>query len=85
MGSSPLHLGVGMSNIHKGYDVQSEEKKKNLEDSIFNMRSTADECIDQYSNQMKNEINQQQSLDDYHAKIMEWVRGLSKLYDRSGK
>jgi len=63
----------------KNYNVLSEELKKRQEDVIFNMRSTADEHISDFSSYMVEEIKQEQDPHRAHARMMAWVKGLILL------
>ena len=68
----------------KNYNTPAEELKKRKEDVIFNMRSTADECISDFSSYMVEEIKQEADPHKAHAKMIAWVKGLIEITKRSG-
>lgn len=65
---------------HAGYDLLKEEEQKRRENVIFNMKSTADEHISDFSSYMVQEIQTEKDPVEAQKKLTHWVSGLLKLY-----
>lgn len=66
----------------KNYNTPVEEEKKRRENVLFNMRSTADEHISDFSCYMVDEIKAESDPHKAHAKMIAWVKGLISLHSK---